>query len=200
MRENSLLAPHRAVVNTPKVHEGSIIAPEPNVMWGTDMTLTVTTGEGKASVFAVVDHCTWECLGIHASPRGTRFEALEPIRQAVKERFGVYTKDIAIGLTARHDNGTQYLSDDFQKELGYLGIKSSPAFVREPEGNGMIERFFRVLKEQLLWVRHFATIEELRLALLDFKDRYNTAWIMERHGYKTPRQAFEAHQVASDAA
>lgn len=64
----------------------------------------------------------------------------------------------------------------------------------------MIERFFRVLKEQLLWVKHFATVEELRLALLDFKKRYNTAWIMERHGYKTPRQAYEAHQAASAAA
>ncbi len=200
MRENKLLAPHRQVVNKPKVHDGTITTAAPNVMWGTDMTLTVTTGEGKACVFAAVDHCTWECLGIHASKKGNRFEALEPIRQAVKDRFGAYSKDVAIGLGVRHDNGTQYLSDHFQRELRYLGIMASPAFVREPEGNGMIERFFRVLKEQLLWVRHFATIEELRLALLDFKEQYNTAWIMERHGYKTPRQAFEAHQAASAAA
>ena len=200
MREHSLLAPHRAVVNVPKAHTGTIVTAAPNLMWGTDMTLTVTVGEGRANVFAVVDHCTWECLGIHASPRATRYEALEPVRQAVKERFGAFGQGVAAGLAMRHDNGTQYLSDHFQKELAYLGVKASPAFVREPEGNGMIERFFRVLKEQLLWVRHFATIEELRLALLEFKERYNTAWIMERHGYKTPRQAFEAHQAASSAA
>jgi transposase InsO family protein len=195
MRENNLLAPNRSVFHKPKVHDGTIIAPAPNMMWGTDMTLTVTTGEGNACVFAVVDHCTWELLGIHASKKGNRFEALEPIRQAVKVRFGSYSKDVALGLTARHDNGTQYLSDHFQTELKYLGIKSSPSFVREPEGNGMIERFFRVLKEQLLWVKHFATIEELRLALLDFKERYNNGWIMERHDYKTPRQAFESFPV-----
>ena len=34
------------------------------------------------------------------------------------------------------------MSDDFQNELTFLGIESSPAFVREPEGNGCIERFF----------------------------------------------------------
>ena len=43
-----------------------------------------------------------------------------------------------------------------------------------------------VLKENLLWVQHFATIEELRLALIAFKQTYNQTWIVERHGYKTP--------------
>ena len=67
-------------------------------------------------------------------------------------------------------------------------IESSPAFVREPEGNGCAERFIRVLKENLLWIRRFATIEELRLALLAFQQTYNQSWIIERHGYRTPAQ------------
>jgi len=45
-----------------------------------------------------------------------------------------------------------------------------------------------LLKENLLWVRHFATVEELRLALIAFKRTYNQTWIIERHGYKTPAQ------------
>jgi hypothetical protein len=44
------------------------------------MTATVTTDEGQVCVFVAVDHCTSECIGIHASLSGTRFEALEPIR------------------------------------------------------------------------------------------------------------------------
>jgi putative transposase len=72
---------------------------------------------------------------------------------------------------------------------------SSPAFVREPEGNGCVERFIRTLKENLLWVRRFATIEELRLALHAFKDTYNHTWIVERHGYQTPA-AVRAAQLA----
>ena len=58
--------------------------------------------------------------------------------------------------------------DDFQQEIAFFGIESSPSFVREPEGNGVAERFIRTLKENLLWVRSFETIEELRLALLEF--------------------------------
>ena len=55
------------------------------------------------------------------------------------------------------------MSHQFQAE-SLLGIASSPAFVREPEGNRCAERFIRVLKENLLWVRRFDTVEELRLA------------------------------------
>jgi transposase InsO family protein len=75
------------------------------------------------------------------------------------------------------------MSHDFQEELAFLGTKSSPAFVRAPEGNGCAERFVRIFKENLLWVRTFRTVEELRQALLDFKRTYNENWIIQRHGY-----------------
>ena len=83
---------------------------------------------------------------------------------------------------------SQYVSHHFQAESRFLGLASSPAFVREPEGNGRAERFIRTLEENLLWVRPFATVEELRSALIAFKRTYNQAWIIERHGYKTPAQ------------
>ena len=96
--------------------------------------------------------------------------------------------NVASGLALRHDHGSQYASHHFQAEIRFLGIASSPAFVREPEGNGCAERFIRVLKENLLWVRRFATVEELRLALQVFRQTYNQTWIIERHGYRTPAQ------------
>jgi putative transposase len=73
----------------------------------------------------------------------------------VRQHFGGFGKAIAGGLVVRHDHGSQYMSDAFQKELAFLGIESSPAFVRAPEGNGCAERFIRTLKENLLWVRTF---------------------------------------------
>ena len=158
-------------------------------MWGTDMTTTVTTGEGQVCVFVAVDHCTAECIGIHASKSGNRFEALEPLRQGVREHFGGFDQGIAAGLAIRHDHGSAYMSDDFQQELAFLGMTSSPSFVREPEGNGVAERFIRTLKENLLWVRPFATVAELVEALREFRRRYNEQWLIERHGYRTPSQA-----------
>jgi putative transposase len=188
MREHGLLAHQR--VGRPhgsRAHDGTITTERVDLMWGTDLT-SVMTGEGQAAVFIAVDHCSAECVGIHASRSADRFEALEPVRQAVRERFGGFGKDIAAGLQLRHDHGSQYVSHHFQAEIRFLGIESSPAFVREPEGNGCAERFIRLLKENLLWVQPFATIEELRLALIAFKQTYNHSWIIERHGYRTPAQ------------
>ena len=52
----------------------------------------------------------------------------------MRKRFGAFAKGAAAGLQLRHDHGSQYVSHDFQAEIRFLGIKSSPAFVREPEG------------------------------------------------------------------
>ena len=69
-----------------------------------------------------------------------------------------------------------------------FGIEMSPSFVREPEGNGVAERFIRTLKENQLWVRSFETIEELRLALLAFTRTYNEHWMLEKYTYRSPAQ------------
>ena len=188
MRENRLLAHQRAGrPHGSRAHDGTIITEQVDVMWGTDLT-SVMTGEGQAAVFITVDHCSAECVGIHASRSADRFQALEPVKQAVRQCHGGFAKGIAAGLRLRHDHGSQYVSHGFQAEIRFLGIESSPAFVREPEGNGCAERFIRVLKENLLWVRRFDTVEELRLALLAFRQTYNQSWIIERHGYRTPAQ------------
>jgi transposase InsO family protein len=189
MREHHIQAPRRGGnPHGPKAHDGTIITEEPDAMWGTDMTTTVTTGEGLVHVFVAVDHCTCECVGLHAAKRGNRFEALEPLRQGVRAHFGGFEAEVAEGLAIRHDHGSNYLSDDFQRELRFLGMESSPSFVREPEGNGCAERFIRTLKEQLLWVRTFASVAELIAALGEFKRTYNERWVIRRHGHRTPSQ------------
>jgi transposase InsO family protein len=194
MREHGLLAPSRVGASRgPRTHDGTIIPDRVDEMWGTDLTAT-WTGQGQAAVFVAVDHRSAECVGIHAAARATRFEALEPIRQGVRQHFGAFAKDAARGLSVRHDHGSQYMSDAFQKELAFLGIESSPAFVRAPEGNGCAERFIRTLKENLLWVRTFDTIEQLRHALIEFREVYNTTWLIERHGFRPPL-AIRAEQL-----
>jgi transposase InsO family protein len=189
MREHHLQAPRRGGhPHGPKAHDGTITTEEPDTMWGTDMTTTVTTGEGLVHVFVAVDHCTCECVGLHAAKGGDRFEALEPLRQGVREHFGGFEEGIADGLSIRHDHGSAYMSDDFRRELKFLGMTSSPSFVREPEGNGCAERFIRTLKENLLWVRSFATVAELAEALREFKQTYNERWLIRRHGHRPPGQ------------
>lgn len=200
LREQQLLSPSRqpeAPAGNP--HEGTIVTAAPDQMWGTDATATFTDTE-QVTVFAAINHCTAECVGIHAVKKATRFEALEPIRQGVKEHFGAFCSGAAAGLKLRHGHGSVYMSDDFQSEITFLRMEPSPAFVRQPEGNGCIERFFRTLKEQLLWVRRFRDLEELRSALSEFRERYNHHWILQRLNYRTPVQARRDFQLELEVA
>ena len=197
MRAHHLLAPtRRGNPHGPKAHDGTIIPAHLETMWGTDMTTTCTRHDGQVAIFLAVDHFSAEGVGIHAAKHGTRFEALEPIRQGVRAHFGAFGEDVAHGLVLRHDHGSQYMSQVFQDEIAFLGMESSPAFVREPQGNGCAERFIRTRKENVLWLGTFDTVEELRLALLECKDSYNAPWLIGRHGDKTPSQVRQEQRAA----
>ena len=60
------------------------------------------------------------------------------MRWALHEHFGGFAEGVAYGVRLRHDHGSQFMSDDFQNEIAFLGIETSPAFVRDPEGNGFV--------------------------------------------------------------
>jgi transposase InsO family protein len=168
-------------------------------MWGTDMTsIELSTGR-KANVFAVIDHCTQECLGFWVSDDATRFSALEPLKMAVEYVHGGCSNNIAIGTKLRHDCGSAYLSKYFQDEVWFMGLESSPAFVREPQGNGVVERFFRTLKEQLLWLQRYETIDDLRTAVTQWIEDYNMCWMVAKHGYKSPAQVRAYFQMLKAA-
>jgi len=187
MREANLQpAPIAKRTLGPRNHDGTITTDRPDKMWGIDGTGTFTVEEGQVTIFIAVDHCTTECVGIHAAKYATRYEALEPIRQGVRRCFGSYDEGAAAGLSLRHDNGSQFVSRVFQDEVRFLGIESSPSFVRSPEGNGCAERFIRTLKEQLLWTRWFQNVTELLEALHAWVKIYNEQWMVEKHDHQSP--------------
>ncbi len=78
------------------------------------------------------------------------------------------------------------MSDHCQKKIAFLGIETSPAFVRVPEGNGCAGRCIRKLKQGPQWMGHIETIEELRQALLPFRESCNNTWLIERRGFLSP--------------
>ncbi len=192
-------AHHPRRVRGHKAHDRRITTDQPDEMWGTDATGALTR-EGYATIFLAVDHCTGEIVGIHAAKKGNRFAALEPIRQGVRECFGGFERGVADGLAVRHDHGSQYMSHHFQDELRFLGIRSSPAFIAEPECNGVAERFVKRLKEQLLWVRTFDTVEDLRVARQEFKELHNSQWLVRKHGHRTPAQVRASFNTSAAAA
>ncbi len=104
----------------------------------------------------------------------------------MRQHLGGYAPRIALGLGLRHDWGTQYTARQFLGELAWLGLRSTPAYVGEPECNGIMERWIRTLKEECLYLHDFESLEQAREIIGAFIRRYNEEWILERHGYRTP--------------
>lgn len=188
MKQHNLLAPVRAGTGTSRLHNGMIITEVPNKMWATDGKQFYTAEDGLCWLFSVIDHCNDEILAWHVVKKGDRFAAMEPVREAVKREYGAVDKGIiqGIGLTLRADHGSQYDSNDFQTEIKFLGFMYSPAFVRSPECNGIIERFHRTLNEQVISICNFRNLEEAKRIIGKFIDDYNHDWIIERIGYRSP--------------
>jgi putative transposase len=191
LRREGLLAPQRAVAGAGRGPMTAAIIPDrPNVRWGTDATMAWTRTDGWVWVFAVVDHSTAEAWA-HVAKTGDRFAALQPVCDAVIDRWGRLDADLARGLSLRHDWGPQYRSGHFLGSIAWLGIADDAAFLGEPETNGCAERWIRTLKEQCLWAQLHDSVDDLRQAVAGFVHSYNTQWLIGRHGHRTPKEAYQ---------
>ena len=173
MREHALLSPHRARQRRETAHDRHIVTAAPNIMWATDATRITTVQDRKVWLFGVAE-------------RGTRFEAIQAVGMAVRQRSGRLSAGAARGLALRHDHGSDFMADHFQKQIRFWGVSPNYAFVGEPETNGVIERLFRTLKEQVVHGRIFQTIDEVRDAVRAFAERYNAEWLIEKNGHRSP--------------
>jgi putative transposase len=179
-----------------RAHDGTITTLQPNRMWATDGKEFKTEKEGKCWFIGVIDHFNDEIKSYHVCKTFDRFAAMEPLRNAVRSEFGSIKQGICkgLGIALRSDHGSQFDSKDYQKELEYLGLNYSPAFVRSPECNGIIERFHRTLNEQIFNHYKFEDIENADVKINKFIKEYNENWLLHRLKLKSPleyRQIYE---------
>jgi putative transposase len=196
LRQEGLLAPQRVRGRRqPRPHDGTIIPDRPNLRWGTDATMAWTRSDGW--VWCSPAWTTTPPRRGRTSPRSAT--GSPPSSRSMTGHRPLWRTggDIARGLELRHDWGPQYRSAHFTGSLAWLGIADSPAFLGEPEANGCAERWIRTLKDQCLWVQLHDTIGELRQAVADFVDRYNSSWLIQRHGHRTPKEAYQPAQPAA---
>ena len=147
--------------------------------------------DGSCWFFAAVQHCTSDVVGWQVATKGDRWAALEPVRQGVRAHMGGFGKAIALGFGLRHDWGSQCRARQLQAEIKWLGIRSTPAYVGEPECNGDAARFISTLKEECIHLHDFETLKEARAVIGAFIEFYNNGWLLQRNGYMTPAHARE---------
>lgn len=188
MSENQLLCHQSNRINPiGYLHEGKIITDRPNELWGMDIK-EFKTPIGKIYMFDIVDHYNSEIKGWNVSDASNATQGLEALRNAVRDEFGQVTKNICKdhNLKLRVDHGTQFDSKIFEAELVFLGIEKSSAFVRSPQSNGVIERFHRTLKEQLLVNHSIKNLDDIKQNIANFVQRYNQKWLLHRLQLRSP--------------
>lgn len=194
MRKHRLLSPHRSRPAPAKAHDGRIVTDAPNVRWATDGAKIWTSEDGWLGLFTALEHWNGELLGHHVCKRGDRLAAYEPVAQAVERIFGTGGADAARGVELRHDHGSQYLTDYFQGQSRFHRFTPSFAFVGEPETNGVVERFNRTIKEQIIHGHTYRNRAELAAAVAAFALLYNREWRLEKLRYRSPLEARRDHQ------
>jgi transposase InsO family protein len=100
-------------------------------------------------------------------------------------------------LTLRSDNGLAFTSRRFKVTVRSYGIKQEFITPHTPQQNGMIERLFRTMKEQCIWLNNFKAFD--REALQAHLTRVGIGTMIH---YPIPphmQVAFEGLEIATDA-
>jgi len=188
MRERGLLVTRRRLRARRRKEWGRVEATLPNQVWQSDMTkVWAGPAAGWAYLVSVIDCCTREIVGWDLSRRCRTDEALAALERAVLESMAAGPR--GIGLTLTTDNGTQFTSARFVATLNTLGISHRRTAFNHPEGNGLIERFHRSLKEEEIWLNEYRSLEEARDSIGRWIHEYNHDRPHRSLKNRTPREA-----------
>jgi putative transposase len=157
----------------------------PNQVWAADITY-VPMARGFMYLVAVID---WHSRKVLAHRVSNTMDAQFCV-QALKEallRFG----SPAIFNT---DQGSQFTSDGFTGTLESAGVQISMDGKGRCHDNIFIERLWRTVKYEHLYLHALATGHELTQSLRSWVDWYNRHRPHQGLGYRTPDEVYYAEQ------
>jgi putative transposase len=188
MEKHDLLVKPHATLRATRVPQRSKPRPvKPNEWWGIDMTKVMVEGFGWMYIVVVLDWYSKKVVGYYAGLQCKAAHWLEALDMAVNSQFTDGARDQ--GLSLMSDNGCQPTSLSFMKSCGELGIKQAFTSYGNPKGNADTERFFRTMKEELLWLREWTSPFELMNEIGRWLPSYNESYLHSSLCYRTPNQA-----------
>ncbi len=147
MRRKRWLVCPRRVTPTPRVKRLRSVAKRRNERWAMDVTHIPVGGDGWAHLTAVIDCYDREIVGWEFALRGRANEAERALEATCLHRFGTI-RPVGDTPIIRSDNGLIFQSRRFRDACAFYRLAQEYITPYTPEQNGMIERFFRSLKEE----------------------------------------------------
>ena len=153
----------------------------PNQVWSVDITY-IKLHRSHMYLTAIIDWYSRKIMGWELSDTlDTR-----PVLTAVKNAVDEYGTPAIINS----DQGCQFTSDDYKQLLRDLGIQQSMDGKSRWADNIMIERWFRSLKCESLYINEYRTPKELRQIVREYISEYNTVRPHEALEFRTPEDIY----------
>jgi putative transposase len=169
----------------PRAQRLRSVASHSNERWAMDVTHVPCGRDGWAHLVAVIDCHDRELVGWEFALRGRAREAERAIEAVCITRFGV-VKIPDGGPTIRSDNGLIFQSKRFRAACRFYRLDQEFITPYTPEQNGLIERFFRTLKEECVWQLQFETFDHARRVITRWIEWYNQVRPHQALGYLSP--------------
>ncbi len=154
-----------------------------------DVTHIPCGADGWGHLTAVIDCHDREVTGYEFALRGRAKEAERALEEACLARFGTVRPEGSTPVI-RSDNGLIFQSRRFRAACRDYRLRQEFITPYTPEQNGLVERFFRSLKEECVWLHNFGSFPA-ELALPSLNGSIGTTMPGAPHqslGYRSPRQ------------
>jgi len=187
MKENKLCLNNQQLHKAKrKIDTSKPRATRPNQWWGIDMTKFLIPSIGWVYFVVLLDWFNKKVLGWHVGLQARSKEWIQVLQDAVMSACPEGSREYQINLMS--DNGSQPTSTAFMKECGLLGIKQAFTSYDNPKGNAETERFIRTIKEELIWVVEFETLEQAKQMIGHKIEKYNSEYVHSTLGYLSPNE------------
>ena len=153
----------------------------PNQVWQTDISY-IKIPSGIVYLIAVLDVFSRKVLAWNLSNTMDVSFCLLCLIQAIM-LYGVPE-------IVNTDQGSQFTSDEFTSHLQTNGILMSMDGKGRALDNVFIERLWRSVKYEYLFLHNFETLDVLRLGLKDYFEFYNVRRVHQSLGYATPNEVY----------
>ena len=177
----------RSVTPKPRVAQPKSITEQSNTRWAMDVTHVYCGQDGWGHLAAVIDCFDRELIGFEFALHGRAKEAERALETACLSRFGTL-RPLGQTPVIRSDNGLIFTSRRFREACRFYRLEQEYITPYTPEQNGLIERFFRSLKEECVWQHNFTDFAQAKQIIGRWIGWYNQARPHQALGYHSPAQ------------
>ena len=167
-----------------KNDKNQVVVNTPNKVWGTDITY-IKLEKGFVYLAAVIDWNTKKILSWRLS--NTMDVALTT--GVLKDALALYPKPEIFNT----DQGSQYTAQAHVNILKEHDIKISMDGKGRSIDNICIERFWRTIKYEEIYLNDYKSMSELRYSIDNYILKYNSRRLHSAIGNKTPNEVYDKY-------